>query len=223
MMVTHIAARTDAKRPAWLLILTLPVFIGYLAVAGATIAREADGSSAELTPAQLSHLGVWWMALHVLWIAPSVLAAIGLAWLARRWRLRNTAAVLVFACTALVLAAAYVVVQAFAFGFDGATWGDSRLYPLGVMLSLAVGWAGTLPATVLVAVAVAGRGIARKTAWTVAALLCLYFGFELLTYLPVLLGPATFAETAGLPPFLLGVLWAGLGGGLLRGGVPSGA
>src|SRR5919112_903251 len=114
MISTHTAARTDAKRPAWLLILTLPVFIGYLAVAGATIARVADESSAELTPAQLSDLGVSWMALHVLFIA----------------------------CTALVLAAAYVVVQALAFRFDGATWGDSRRYQLGVMLSLAVGWAG---------------------------------------------------------------------------------
>jgi hypothetical protein len=223
MTLTRTPPRADAKRPAWLLILTLPAFVAYLALAVATIAEEADSSSAELTPAQISDLGVSWIALHLLWMTPSVLAAVGLALLAGRWRLRGTTAVPILAGVAVVLAAAYLVVQVLAFGFDGPTWGDSRLYPLGVGLSLAAGWAGTLPATVLVAVALARQGIIRRTAWAVAALTALYFVFELLTYLPVLLGPASFAETVGLPPFLLGIFWAVLGGGLLRARVPSGA
>ena len=212
---------TDVKRPAWLLVLTLPAFIAYLVLAVGTIAREADSSSAELTPAQLSDLGVWWIALHLLWITPSALAAIGLAQLARRQRLPHTTAVPTLACAALVLAAAYLVVQLLAFQFDGGTCGDSRLYPLAVVLSLAVGWVGTLPATILVSVVFARHRIARKTAWTVAALTAIYYVFELLTYLPVLVGPGTFAETTGLPPFLLGLFWAGFGGSVLLARVPS--
>jgi hypothetical protein len=220
MTLTHTPPVT-VKRPAWLLILTLPAFIAYLAVAGATIAQEAESSSAELTPAEVSDLGLWWVVLHLLWMTPSVLAAIGVAQVARRCRLSSTAAVTGFACAALALAAAYLVVQVLAFGFDGETWGDSRLYPLGVGLSVAAGWAGTLPATILVAVSLAKHGIATRTAWTVAALTGLYFVFELLVYLPALVGPATVAETTGLPPFLLGIFWACLGGGLLRARVPS--
>ena len=223
MTLTHTPSVTDAKRPAWLLLLTLPAFLAYLLLAVVTIAQKAESSAAELTPAQLSELGPAWVALHLLWMTPTVAAAIALTWLARSWRLRNTTAVPILACTAFVCAAAYLVVQCLAFGFDGRTWGDSRLYPFGVALSLAAGWAGTLPATILVAVALVRHGIARKTAWTVAALATLYLLFEVLTYLPVLLGPATFAETTGgLPPFLLGFMWAGLGGGLLRARVPSG-
>lgn len=220
-LLTQTPPLTDVKRPAWLLVLTLPAFIAYLVLAVGTIPREANSSSAELTPAQLSDLGVWWIALHLLWITPSVLAAIGLVRLARRRRLRHLTVVRIFACAALALAAAYLVVQVLAFQFDGGTWGDSRLYPLGVMLSIAVGWAGTLPATILVAVAFARHRIATKTAWTVAALTAIYYVFELLTYLPVLAGPATFAETKGLPPFLLGIFWAGFGGTVLRARVPS--
>ena len=206
-----------------MLILTLPAFVAFLALAVATIAQEADSSSAELTPAEISDLGVSWVAVQALWAAPSVLAAIGLVLLARRLRLPRTAAVPALGAAAVVLAVAYLVVQVLAFGVDGATWGDSRLYPLGVVLSLAVGWVGTLPATLLVTVALARGGIVRKTAWTIATLTALYFIVELLTYLPVLLGPATLAETAGLPPFLLGIFWAVLGGVLLRTRVPSGA
>ena len=49
----------------------------------------------------------------------------------------------------------------------------------------------------------------------------LYLVVELLTYLPALLGSATLADTVGLPPFLLGIFWAVLGGIVLRARVPS--
>jgi hypothetical protein len=59
-------------------------------------------------------------------------------------------------------------------------------------------------------------------AWTVTVIVGLYWAVELLTYLPVLLGPTTFAEfEGGLPPFLMGIVWAALGVGLLRSRVPS--
>lgn len=222
MTLTHASPTTGTRRPAWLLILTLPMFVAYLVVAVTTIAQEADTTAAELTPAQISDLGVLWVLVHALWIAPPVLAVLALSLVARRRQLARTAAVQVMAGVAGVLAAAYVVVQLLAFGVNSETWGDSRLYPLGVVLSLAVGWCAALPATILVAVALARSGVAPRTCWTVAALTTLYFVFEVLTYLPALFGSATLDETVGLPPFLLGFFWAALGGGLLRARVPSG-
>ncbi len=223
MTLTHAAPMTETRRPAWLLILTLPIYIAYLVVAVATIAQEADTTSAELTLAQISDLGVLWVLVHVLWMAPPIVAVIALSLVVRKRRLAHTSAIPALAVVAVVLAAAYLVVQLLAFGVGGETWGDSRLYPVGVVLSLAVGWCAALPATILVAVALARGGVRPKTCWTVAALTALYFVFEVLTYLPALLGPATLAETAGLPPFLLGFFWAVLGAGLFRARVPSGA
>jgi hypothetical protein len=221
MALTHTPPHTATKRPAWLLVLTLPAFIAYVALAVATIAQKVDSTSAELTPAQLSDLGVSWIALHLLWMTPSVLAAIGLAQLAASWRLPRAAAVRTLAAVVLVLAAAYLVVQLLAFGFEGNRWGDSRLFPLGVILSLAAGWVGTLPATMLVTTALARRGIARRSALAITALSALYLAVEVLIYLPAIVGSTTFADTVGLPPFLLGFFWAWLGGAVLRARVTS--
>jgi hypothetical protein len=223
MTTTAAPDTTGVKRPAWLLILTLPAFIVFLGVATVTVAAQTDASSAELTLAQLNELGIVWVAVHLLWVTPPLLAAVGLALLARTWRMPHATAVTILGWAAGALALAYLVVQLLAFGFDGDTWGDSPLYPLGVALSVALGWFGTLPATILVSVALARRGVARMTALTVAVLVALYVVFELLVYLPVLFGSASLAETAGLPPFLLGFFWAVLGIGLLRSRVPSSA
>lgn len=223
MTETHVRQAASSKRPAWLLVWTLPAFAVFLVFATVTIATRTEASSAELTPAQVSELGLGWVALHLLWITPSLLAAMGLARLAETWRVPRAPTVRLLAWVAGSLALAYVVVQCFAFGVEGETWGDSGLYPLGVALSLAVGWFGTLPATILVGGALARHGVARRTAWAVAVLAALYLVLELLAYLPVLFGAATLAETAGLPPFVLGALWAALGVALLRSGVPSSA
>ena len=221
MTLTSASTENATQRPAWLLVLTLPTFVGYLVLAVATIATKVETSSAELTPGQLSELGPSWVALHLLWIAPSVLAAAGLTQLASRAQLRHAGVVRTLACLAVVLSAAYLVVQLLAFGFDGENWGDSRLYGAGVVLSLAVSWSGTLPATILVAVALASRGVARRAMWAVAAVILLYLVVELLTYLPALVGSPTLADTVGLPPFLLGILWAVVGGMVLRARVTS--
>jgi hypothetical protein len=223
MMTTTAPDTTSTNRPAWLLVLTLPASIVMLGVATVTVVAQTDMSSAELTPAQLDELGIGWVAVHLLWITPSLLAAVGLALLARRWRLPRATTVSILAWVAAVFALAYLVVQVLAFGFDGGTWGDSPLYTLGVALSIAIGWFGTLPATLLVSIALAQRGVARIAAWTVAVLVALYFVFELLVYLPALFGTVSLAETAGLPPFLLGFFWAALGIGLLRSRVSSSA
>jgi hypothetical protein len=99
----------ELRRPAWLLILTLPAFVAYVVLAVTTLATEADSSSAELTPAELSDLGVSWVALHVLWMTPPVLAAIALVMIARRMSLGPAPAVTGFSTVAAVLAAAYLV------------------------------------------------------------------------------------------------------------------
>src|SRR5688500_1704478 len=49
---------------------------------------------------------------------------------------------------------------------DSGTWGDSPWYVAGLCLSLAVGWCGTIPATLLVTRDLARRGIAPRTART---------------------------------------------------------
>jgi hypothetical protein len=211
--------RTRSKRPAWLLISTLPLFITFLVLATVTIAEQTEASSAELTRVQLSELGAGWVVLHLLWISPPMLAAMVLVMLARTWWVRVASAVRILAGVTMVLALAYLVVQCLAFGFEGETWGDSGLYPLGVALSLAVGWFGALPATILVSGALARNSVARRTAGTVAVLATLYVALELVAYLPALLGAADVAETAGIPPFVLGILWAALGAALLRSAV----
>ncbi len=210
-----------AQRPAWLLVLSLPAFVAYVVLALATIATKVEETAAELTPTQLSDLGASWVALHLLWALPSVLAALGLSRISSLLHLRHASVVRILAGAALVLAVAYFVVQLFAPRFDGSAWGDSPLYGTGVILSLAAGWAGTLPATILVALALASRGVARRSMWAVAVVTSLYLVVELLVYLPALLGSATLADTVGLPPFLLGIVWAALGGMVLRARVPS--
>jgi hypothetical protein len=221
MTATTVRATARSQRPAWLLISTMPLFVTFLVLATATIAEQTEASSAELTQVQLSELGAWWVALHLLWITPPLLAAMGLAMLATSWRMRGASAVRILAGITMLLALAYLVVQCLAFGFEGETWGDSRLYPLGVALSLAAGWFGALPATILVTGALARHRVAPKTAWTVAVLTTLYLALELLAYLPALAGAADLAETTGIPPFILGILWTALGVALLRSRVPT--
>ena len=207
------------RKPAVLLTATFAAFVVYLTFAVATIAREVK-TSADLTPAQLDDLGAAWLGLHVLWVVPPILAAIALTSLSRRLQ-GATRFVPAFAAVTIACAAAYILVNLAAYGSETATWGDNALYPWSVTLSLATGWFGVIPATILVSTALAVGGVARRTGWTVTALVGLYWVIELLTYVPVLLGPETFAGfEGGLPPFLLGIAWAILGGGLLRSRVP---
>jgi hypothetical protein len=213
-VLTPARTTNDLRRPAWMLVLTLPAYVAYVVVAVTTLATEADSSSAELTPPELSDLGVSWVALHVLWMTPPVLAAIALVMMARRVGLGQARLVAVLSAVAVVLAAGYLIPQLLAFGAGTATWGDSDLYGIGVVLSLAVGWVGVLPATVMVTIGLAKHGITRKVSWGIAIFTGLYVVLELLTYLPAL-GSAELAETTGPPPFLLGFVWALLGVRLL--------
>jgi len=223
-VTTAAPVRTSvSRRPELLLFATLPAFVVYVAVAVATVATETDSTSAELTPAALSDLGPSWMALHVLWMAPSVLAALGLALLAARAGLRTTPQVRRLREGAIALAVLYLVPQGMAYTLDAQTWGDSPWYAVGVALSLGVAWLGTIPATLLVTTGLARRGIVPRTARTIAALCGLYLVWEVLTYASIAFGPATLTDTVGPPPFLLGLLWAALGARLWWAGRQDGA
>jgi len=213
---------TGLAKSAWLLVATLPAYVAYLALALTTIAQQVHTSS-DLTPADIDELGLAWLALHVLWVLPPVLAAIALMGVARRVGGRLPRLVPVLATVTFAFAAAYLVVNVLAFGSDSATWGDSSLYPWSPLTSLLAGWLGVHAATLVVVAALAKAGIARRTAIVVGAIYALYVAFEVLTYLPVIFGPTTFAGfLGGLPPFLLGIFWAALGGGLLKWRVTSG-
>ena len=119
MTLTAAPRETTFQRPAWLLVLTLPAFVAYLVLAVATVATKVETSSAELTPAQLSDLGPSWVALHLLWMLPSVLAAVGLAQLASRWQLQHAGAGPNARRPRGRPRRGVPVVQLLAFGFDG--------------------------------------------------------------------------------------------------------
>jgi hypothetical protein len=216
----HRAGAAALTRPALLLIATLVAFVGYVVVAVGTISQEV-GTSADLTPTQLDSLGAAWFVLHLLWVTPPILAATALTLLSRGLPVAGRGVPVLAAITG-TCAVAYLLVNLLAYGSQTSTWGENALYPWSVSLSLAAGWFGVLPATVLVSTALARQGIAPRTAWTVTALVGLYWAIEVLSYLPVLLGPGSFAEfEGGLPPFLMGFFWAILGGGILRARVTS--
>jgi hypothetical protein len=220
---TALTRTPTSGRSELLLVSTLPAFVAYLVVAVLTVATKAESSSGELTPGDLSDLGASWLVVHVLWMAPSVLAVLGLTRLAPR--AGDRAAVVVQRClvVTLGLATLYMVPQVAAYTVDAETWGDSPWYAAGVALSLAVGWLGTIPATLVVALGLARRGVVPRSAYAVVALCALYLAWEVATYAAVALGSPTLLDTVGPPPFLLGVLWAFLGALLWWSGRREGA
>jgi hypothetical protein len=221
MTITSTSPATGLRRPAWLLVATLPAYVAYLAVALATIAEEAHTSS-DLTPADIDDLGAAWIGVHALWVVPTLLAAAALVGLAQQLEGRYLRFVPALAAIAVACEAAYLVVNTLAYGTEGATWGESALYPVSVLASLFAGWFGVHAATLVVVVALAKTGMARRTTVVVGGLYALYVLFEVLTYLPVIFGPTDFAGfMGGLPPFVVGIFWAALGGGLLKSRIPS--
>jgi len=208
----------DLKRPAWLLVLTLPAFVAFVAVVHPTMPVTY---SAELTRAQLDDLGLMWPLMALLWAVPTILAAVGLAIMAVRLQSSRARVVGILATVAIVLMSAYVVIEVVAQRSNAATFGTSGFYEPVTMASLLASWFGVIPATLITAIALAKAGVARKTALTVVGLVTLYWVTEILLYLPVLLGSSTLAGMeGGVPPFLMGVFWAILGGGVLRSGPP---
>lgn len=211
MTVLAPSSTLTSRRPEVLLVSTLPAFVAYVAVAAATLATVADTTSAELTPAQVSGLGASWMLVHLLWMAPSVLAALGLSGLLGRERPGGADVRRLVVPATLGLAVLYVATQAVAYRVDTATWGDSGWYAVGVGLSLVVGWGVTIPATLLVTARLVREGVVPRAARVVAVLTGVYLLWEVATYVAIVVGPPTLIDTVGPPPFVLGLLWAGVG------------
>lgn len=214
---------STSSRAAWLLVATLPAYVLYLIASVAVLRPRVELSSAELTPGEIAQLEPAWTALNALWVLPPILAAVALAAIARAFpRSTPLKAVPYLAASTVVLGIAHVAVGALAASQTSATWGESPLFAVGVTLSLLMGWLGVHPATLIVVHALVRAGAVRRTAIVVGVLYALYWALEILIYLPVLLVPSGPAiATVGLPPFLLGLLWAALGAALRRRGVPS--
>jgi hypothetical protein len=58
----------------------------------------------------------------------------------------------------------------------------------------------------------AQRGTVRRTAGIIGVLTGVYLLWEVATYVAIAVGPPTLLDTIGPPPFVLGLLWAGVGG-----------
>lgn len=223
MVLTPTIPPITTIRPAWLLVGTLPTYVFYLIASFAVLSPRVELSSAELTPAEIAAIEPTFTALNVLWVLPPVMAAVALAAISRS--LPPSIAltgVRYLAWSTAALGVTYVVVGALASRQEAATWGESPLFFAWVILSLMMGWLGVHPATLIVLQALVRAGAAARTALVVSVLYALYWVLEILLYLPVLLDPSGSAlATAGLPPFLLGLFWAAVGGALIRRGVPS--
>jgi len=211
------------RAPAWLLVATLPAYVAFLVLSVSTLAPKVEFSSAELSPAEIGAMGLGWMALAITWMMPVVLAAAALVLLSRRLPSGGPLRIVpVLGGFAALLAMVHVMVNLLAPAAESPTWGDSPLFTASMLSSLLAGWIGVHPATLIVLWALVQAGIAKRTAIVVGVIYALYWAFELLVYLPVLLSPEGLsAETVGLPPFLLGILWAAVGGALLRARVAS--
>ena len=141
-----------------------------------------------MTPAEIDQLGVAWLAVHVLWVVPPLLAAVGLVGVARRIPGRLPRFVPAFAAVTVAFLPTYLVVNVLALRSDATTWGESALYPWSPLASLLAGWFGVHLATLSVVAALVKAGIAKTTALVVGGLYALYVVFEILVYLPVLFG-----------------------------------
>lgn len=224
MTTTLRESTTGLKRPAWLLIASLPVFVVYLVVASSVLSDKVEDTSAELTPHQLDGMRGGWIAASILWFVPVVIGALGLLDLSRRVpgpaRLRSVAKV--GALLSIPLLAVWLVLQLSLLGADGPTLGDNGIYAPAVALSVFAFWAAFV-STIAMCALLRRSGIARVLPWIVGVLCVLYLVFDLLTYLPAFFGSDKLADAVGLPPFLIAVFWAVIGGGLLRHRVRSGA
>lgn len=205
-------AGTAVSRAPRLLVLALVPLVAFMALAHTTI--EGDSAST-MTPAQVDDRAVWWIVVAVLWVLPVVMAAIAFAMLAPglpgRVPLRPVATV------GVALLVGYVLAQVVVLALDDSrTLADSTTFATAVLLSLLGWWVTDLVAALACLRLHRRGGAARRTAAFVGTLTALFLLLEIAIYLPALAGGAELHDTVGLPPMLLPVLWAVLGGVLWR-------
>ena len=194
-----------------LLVLAIVPLVAFMALAHTTI----EGSSASsMTPADVDERAAQWIIVAVLWVLPVALAGVAFAIIAARLGGRVPPAALTG--LGLALLAAHVATQAtVVWSDDSTTLADSTIYSLAILLSLLGWWVIDLVAA-LTCLRLYKSRLAPKTSMTVGVLTILFLLGEVAVYLPALVGSAELHDTIGLPPMLLPVLWAILGGVLLR-------
>ncbi|WP_203337285.1 hypothetical protein [Nocardioides limicola] len=210
------------RRPAWLLLASLPPVVGFVIVTVTSLVPrlpDSESSSAALATAQLAQMRPAWILMHLLWAAPVVLGALGVFVLAGGAPGRFAGIARVLAPVAVVVMVGYLLAQVALLGADGPTVGDSSVYTVGLALSLVGFWAAVL-ATIATCVELIRHRVVPRVAGVVAALCGLYLVFDLVAYLPAMVSETRLDEAIGLPPIVVAVFWAILGGGLLR-RVPS--
>jgi hypothetical protein len=172
------------------------------------------GSAAGMTPAQVDERAVPWVGAAVLWVLPVVLAAVAFAAIAGR--LGHRAWVKPLAVAGVALLASHVAAWTAVLWLDrGATLADSPVYALAIVLSL-LGWWAVSGAAVLTCLALSRSRVLPRAARVVGILTLLCLALEIAVYLPALVGTQELHETVGLPPMVLPLLWAILGGLLWR-------
>jgi hypothetical protein len=194
-------------RPARLLLLALLPLVAFMAMAHTTVVGNSAG---EMTAAQVDDRALPWLVVAVLWILPVVLAALAFAALA------PGRAVKVLTGVGIVLLIAYVAAQAGVVWIDDAgVLADSSWLALAMLLSL-LGWWATDVAAVLTCLHLFRTKVVPRTALVIGILTGVLTLLEVAIYLPALVGAQKLHETVGLPPMLLPVLWAVVGGMLWR-------
>jgi hypothetical protein len=120
------------------------------------------------------------------------------------------------ACLGIALLVLHVAAQAGVVWVDQAkVLADSSLLALAILLSL-LGWWAVDVAAVLTCVRLFKGRVAPRTALVVGVLTAIFLVLEAAVYLPALIGGQKLHETVGLPPMVLPLLWAILGGVLWR-------
>jgi hypothetical protein len=207
-------AATAPTRAPRLLVLAIVPLIAFMALAHTTI--EGDSAST-MTPAQLDDRAAMWIIVAILWVLPVVLAGIAFATLASE--LDPGSSLRPLAGVGIALLACHVVAQAAVVAFDDSrTLADSTTYAVAILLSLLGWWVIDVVAALTCLRLYRSRGAARKTSGVVGVLTALFLLLEIAVYLPALVGSQELHDTIGLPPMLLPLLWAVLGGVLWRSG-----
>ena len=204
--------------PGRLLVVALVPVVAFMALAHTTIVGD---TAASMTPGQLGDRAVQWMAVSLLWVLPAILAAIAFTRLATI--LNSSSPVRPLAAVGIVLLVAYVPAQLGVVWFaDSPRLGDSSVYALSILLSL-LGWWTVDVAALLTCRQLFRAKLAPTAALVIGLLSALLIVVEVAVYLPALVGSQELHATVGLPPMLLPLLWAILGGILWKKGaaVPS--
>ena len=209
---------TTLAGPARLLLLALVPLVAFMALAHTTV----EGSSASsMTPAQVDERAVQWIIVAVLWVLPVAVAAVVFAVIAVR--LGRAGFLRPLAGLGVALLVAHVVAQVTVVWFDDSTTlADSTYYSLAILLSL-LGWWAVDVVAALTCLRLFKRRLAPKTSVVVGVVTILFLLLEVAVYLPALVGGEELHDTIGLPPMLLPVLWAILGGILWRTPKPAAA